>query len=72
MAAGGAPPADPFFKPAEKSLQPPTGEGDYISFPLAGGNVLEIRLKKRASPKDFERIKAIVELSESSLVEEED
>lgn len=46
--------------------------GPYIVFPLSDGNVLEIRLRKRVSPKDFERIRQLVDLSEGSLVDFEE
>jgi hypothetical protein len=44
--------------------------GPYISFPLPGGNVIEIRLRSKVTPAGFEQIKKLVDLSESSLVEE--
>lgn len=43
--------------------------GPCIVFPLAGGNVVEIRLRRKVSPKDFERIRQLVDLSEHSLVD---
>lgn len=46
--------------------------GPCIVFPLAGGNVVEIRLRKKVSPKDFERIRQLVDLSEHSLVDYDD
>jgi hypothetical protein len=64
------PPVNPFYKQAgDAPLSETVPGGAYISFPLAGGNVLEIRLKKRVSRKDFERIKTLVDLSEASLIE---
>lgn len=60
-----------------KDKTPPKGagaawptDGPYISFPLRGGNVMEIRLRSRVSRKDFERIKTLLDLSEDSLVQE--
>jgi len=47
----------------------PAGDGPYISFPLSGGNSIEIRLRSKVTPEGFEQIKKLVELSESSLVE---
>jgi hypothetical protein len=44
-------------------------DGPFISFPLPGGNVIEIRLKEKISPKDFATVKKLVELSEASLVD---
>ena len=43
--------------------------GPCILFPLSGGNVLEIRLRKKVSPKDFARIQQLIDLSENSLVD---
>lgn len=54
--------------PKERTPSPPLS-GPFISFPLSGGNVLEIRLKKRVPKSDFDRIKTLVELSEASLIE---
>jgi hypothetical protein len=51
-------------------LTPPPPGGAYISFPLPGGNAIEIRLRSRVSKMDFDRIKSLVELSEASLVED--
>lgn len=62
----GDPPPSPYYK-----QPPPAGEGTHIRFPLSGGNSVEIRLNRRVSPSDFDRIKALVELSRDSLVEEE-
>ncbi|MEQ8789508.1 MAG: hypothetical protein RIC55_24655 [Pirellulaceae bacterium] len=46
--------------------------GPCIVFPLSGGNVVEIRLRRKVSPKDFERIRQLVDLSEHSLVDYDD
>lgn len=46
--------------------------GPYISFPLPGGNLIEIRLRSKVSKKDFDRIKALLDLSEGSLVDEDE
>jgi hypothetical protein len=43
--------------------------GPYISFPLPGGNLIEIRLRSKVCKVDFDRIKALLDLSEDSLVE---
>jgi len=57
---------NPFYREDVES------EGPFISFPLAGGNKLELRLMRRVSPKEFDRIKQLVDLSEDSLVAEDD
>lgn len=44
--------------------------GPYISFPLPGGNLIEVRLRSKISSKEFETVKRLIELSEASLVEE--
>jgi hypothetical protein len=49
-----------------------SGVGPSITFPLPNDNRIEIRLAKRVSKKDFERIKKLVDLSEDSLVEPSD
>lgn len=40
-----------------------------ISFPLSGGNRVEIRLLTRASKKDFDTILELLKLAEASIVE---
>jgi len=62
----GIPPVNPKFKP------PKQPDGPVITFPLSGGNVVELRLASRVSRKDFERLKKLIDLSEDSLVEEDD
>jgi hypothetical protein len=61
------PPPNPFFRAAATEV----GENavEPIVFPLSGGNAVEIRLKRRVSRKDFDRLKQLLELSEDSLVE---
>jgi hypothetical protein len=61
----GAPVQDP------RLSHPIVAGGPQIVFPLSDGNVVEIRLKKRVSPKDFERIRQLLDLSEGSLVEDQ-
>jgi hypothetical protein len=76
------PPVNPFFQSrvggaaavgqAKASMVGETiGDGPFISFPLPGGNVIEIRLRNKVTPAGFDQIKQLVELSKSSLVEEE-
>lgn len=48
------------------------GTGPFISFPLPGENSIEIRLRSKVSRGDFERIKKLIDLSEASLVHDED
>jgi hypothetical protein len=48
---------------------PPKKNGPCISFPLTGSNVVEIRLDALISDKDFDRLKALLDLSKDSLVE---
>lgn len=43
----------------------------FISFPLGRENVLELKLTKRISKRDFDRLKMLIELSEESLVDPE-
>ena len=47
----------------------PTDGGPFISFPLPGGNVIEIRLRQKLSPNDFATVQKLVELSKDSLVD---
>jgi hypothetical protein len=56
-----SPPPSPFFK-----LQ-----GPRIEFPLPDDNVIEIQLRKPVSKRTFERIKQLLDLSEDSLVAED-
>lgn len=51
---------------------PPVEGQPYIRFPLSGGNEIEIRLKQRVSKEEFARIKSLIELSEASLVREDE
>ena len=66
------PPANPYYKPPapETSGASRTSEGTRIQFPLSGGNSLEISLQRKVSPSDFDRIKALVDLSRDSLVDD--
>jgi hypothetical protein len=61
----GTPSHEPRLSPAAP------GSGPQIVFPLSDGNVVEIRLKKKVSPRDFERIRQLIELSEGSLVDDQ-
>jgi hypothetical protein len=63
---GITPPPNPFGSVAPKS------DGPFISFPLSGGNVVEIRLKQKVSFEDFKRLKSLIDLSEGSLVGTDD
>jgi hypothetical protein len=65
---------EPTVKPAGQPaiLPPPVPGAPYISFPLSDDNSIEIRLRRKVSPEDFERIKTLVDLSKSSLVEPQD
>lgn len=45
----------------------------YLCFPLADGNDFEMRVRRRVSRKDFERIKSLIELAADAMcVSEED
>jgi len=55
---------------AGKNILQPPAESPYISFPLSGGNAIEIRLRSKVSRKDFETVKRLIELSAAALVEE--
>jgi hypothetical protein len=44
-------------------------DGPVITFPLSNDNMIEIRLRKPVSEKDFKRIQQLVELSKDSRVE---
>lgn len=46
-----------------------TAPGPIIFFPLSGGNAIEIRLRAKLSPADFETVKQLVSLSQASLVD---
>lgn len=63
----------PVINPPGKSPlgQPkqPQPAGPFISFPLSGSNVFELRLGSRVTRHDFERLKKLIDLSEDSLVE---
>ena len=73
------PPPNPFAAASPLPIVPPSGEqldgGEWgvppLRFPLAKGNVIEIRLKSLVSRKEFGRIKQLLELSEPSFVEDE-
>lgn len=61
-------------QPPPMSIQatiPQSDTGPFISFPLPGGNAIEIRLRSKVSKKDFDRIKSLVDLSEPALVSDE-
>lgn len=72
------PPADQRFQPArEAALQQPEREEEEwgvqpLRFPLSRGNVIEIRLKAPVTPKEFARIKKLIELSEDSFLISDD
>ena len=61
---------EPIKEKEKPHVTPPLSpSAPYISFPLPGGNVIEIRLRSKVSPKDFATVKKLIELSESSLVD---
>jgi hypothetical protein len=73
----GQPPAPKKVAPEQKAplmVQTPASlpaeSGPFISFPLPAGNAIEIRLHSKVSKNDFARIKALIDLSEESLVED--
>ena len=49
----------------DKKYEVPT-----LTFPLPRGNVIEIRLKSKVTTKEFAKIKQLLDLSESSFVED--
>lgn len=69
LAANPLPPSNPFFGRSsgtdDKKYEVPT-----LTFPLPRGNVIEIRLKSKVTAKEFDKIKALIDLSESSFVED--
>jgi hypothetical protein len=77
--AGGPAPVpkmDPKTPPLNPHYTPPKNEGAWgvapITFPLPRGNLIEIRLKKKVTPKEFEKIKQLLDLSEMSFVYDPD
>lgn len=62
------PPPNPF---RTATTIPRAPDEPFISFPLSDDNSIEIRLKRRVSRKDFDRLKKLIELSEDSLVQAE-
>jgi len=59
-------PAQP---PTAPAMSPPKDGSPFISFPLPGGNVLEVRLRSKLSSKEFATVKKLLDLSEDSLVD---
>jgi hypothetical protein len=60
--------ADPESKTDPKA--PPSKDpGPYISFPLSGGNVIEIKVREKITASDFATVKKLIELSEPALVD---
>jgi hypothetical protein len=66
---------DPKNAPQNPNFSPPKSDGQWgvppLTFPLPRGNVIEIRLKSKVTSKEFEKIKQLLDLSESSFVEDE-
>ncbi|MFL5243032.1 MAG: hypothetical protein ACJ8FY_13070 [Gemmataceae bacterium] len=62
---------DPMTAIQEPPLKNPPAKDSApsITFPLSGGNVIEIRLRSKLSMKDFVTVKKLIELSEDSLVD---
>ena len=57
-------------KPLANPPLPPLKDGSpFISFPLPGGNVLEVRLRSKLSSKEFDTVKKMLDLMEDSLVD---
>lgn len=61
---------DPPKPPRSENPFKPQRKSPFISFPLGADNVMELRLTKPVSKKDFERLKKLIDLSEDSLVEQ--
>src|SRR5262249_48388952 len=59
--------------PRDKVRNPPPDEwtGPSVRFDLPRGNVIEIRLRTKVTPKEFDKIKKIFDLSEVAFVEDE-
>lgn len=66
--SGQMPPPNPF---AGRSKDQTDCSVPPLTFPLPRGNVIEIRLKSKVTAKEFQKIKALIDLSESSFVEDE-
>jgi len=60
-----SPPINPRYKQESETSNRP-----YIRFPLSATNTVEIRLNERMSAEDFVRLRKLLELSESSLVDQ--
>jgi hypothetical protein len=67
------PPPNPFSAGQNEERDGKKWDVPTLTFPLPRGNVIEIRLKSKVTPKEFEKIKALIDLSESSfLIEDEE